>query len=222
MTAVLFDLDCTLVDRAGQIRQYARQFAEDFRHCLAPLSVDHMAEVIIQADGWGYRPSERHQDILANLTWRASPSLDDVTAHWDHHFASLAVTAEGAVEVLEGLQTLGIPLGIVTNGSVRSQEGKIDALDLRPYFQTIIVSGAVGVKKPHAEIFQLALTGLGVSAAQTWFVGDHPENDILGASRAGLRPVWLAGVHTWPDAHAQTHDQIHSLRELLPLIQSQP
>jgi HAD-hyrolase-like len=50
----------------------------------------------------------------------------------------------------------------------------------------------------YAAIFQHALDGLGLGADQVWFVGDHPENDILGASRVGLRTVWLRGAHPWP------------------------
>lgn len=221
LTAVLFDLDCTLVDRMNSIRQYAIRFAEDFRNRLLPTSVERIAAVLIDADGRGYRPVERPHDIAANLMWKMPPSLDEVTAHWNRHFPSLAVATDGAVEALERLQTLGIVLGLVTNGTVRSQGQKLDVLGLRGYFHVIVVSEAVGVKKPHPAIFQHALAGVGIPAEHAWFVGDHPENDILGASRAGLRTVWLACVHTWPAEHALPHYQIDSLQELVPLIQSE-
>ena len=119
------------------------------------------------------------------------------------------------------VETLGIVLGLVTNGTVRGQERKLDVLGLRRYFQTVVVSEAVGVKKPHAAIFQYALAGVGIAAEHAWFVGDHPENDILGASRAGLRTVWLASSHTWPAEHALPQYQIGSLRELVPLIRAE-
>src|SRR5262245_2940333 len=124
--AVLFDLDCTLVDRLYSIRQYALQFAEDFRSRLVPTSVERIAEVLIDADGWGYRPAERPHDITANLAWQVPPTPDEVTAHWNCHFPSLAVAMDGALETLETLQALGLALGLVTNGSVRVQEQKLD------------------------------------------------------------------------------------------------
>ena len=127
---------------------------------------------------------------------------------------------DGAVEVLETLQRLGIVLGLITNGTVRAQAQKLDILGLRPYFRTVVVSEAVGVEKPHAAIFQHALTGLGLRADHAWFVGDHPENDILGASRVGLRTVWLRGSHPWPSHQAVPHHQIDHLRDLLPLLMS--
>jgi len=219
--AVLFDLDCTLVDRLRSIRQYAIRFAEDFRSRLVPTSVERIAEVLIEADGWGYRPAERPHDITTNLAWQVPPTLDDVTAHWNSHFPSLAVAMDGAIETLETLQTLGLALGVVTNGTVRVQEQKLDVLGLRRYFQAVVVSEAIGVKKPHPAIFQYALAGVESAAEHAWFVGDHPENDILGASRAGLQTVWLAGVQTWPAEHALPHYQIGSLRELAPLIRAE-
>jgi putative hydrolase of the HAD superfamily len=218
--AVLFDLDCTVVDRVNSIRQYAIRFAEDFRQRLGPASRERIAEVLIAADGWGYRPATRTHDIAANLVWKVRPAPDEIAAHWSRHFSSLAVAMDSAVEVLETLQSLGIVLGLVTNGTVRAQAQKLDILGLRPYFRTVVVSEAVGVEKPHAAIFQHALDGLGLRADQAWFVGDHPENDILGAYRVGLRTVWLRGAHTWPGNQAVPHHQIDHLRELVPLLMS--
>jgi FMN phosphatase YigB (HAD superfamily) len=33
--------------------------------------------------------------------------------------------------------------------------------------------------------------GLPTGTSHAWFIGDHPENDILGASHVGLRTVWM-------------------------------
>lgn len=170
--AVLFDLDCTLVDRVNSIRQYALRFAEDFRQRLVSASREGIAEVLMAADGFGYRPATRSHDIAANLVWTVRPAPDEIAAHWRRHFTSLAVAMDGAIEVLETLQSLGIALGLVTNGTVRSQAQKLDILGLRSYFRTVVVSEAVGVEKPHAAIFQHALDGLGVCADHAWFVGD--------------------------------------------------
>jgi putative hydrolase of the HAD superfamily len=186
VTAVLFDLDGTLVDRVNSIRQYALRFAEDFRQHLVSTSREDIAEVLIAADGLGYRPATRPHDIAANLAWTVRPAPDEITAHWRRHFTSLAVAMDGAVEVLKTLKRLGLALGLVTNGTVRSQVQKLDILGLRPYFQVVVVSEAVGVEKPQAAIFQHALDSLSLRADHAWFVGDHPENDILGPTFKGL------------------------------------
>ena len=88
-TAVLFDLDCTLVDRIISIRQYANRFAEDFRNRLLTTSVERMAEILTDADEWGYRPAaKRSDDIVANRMWKERPSRDEVIAHWNNNFPS--------------------------------------------------------------------------------------------------------------------------------------
>src|SRR4029450_5865831 len=131
----------------------ALRFAKDFRPHLVSLQQEDLAEVLIAADGWGYRPDTRFHDIAANLTWTARPTLDDIAAHWNRHFPSLAVAMDGAVEVLATLQRLGMALGLITNGGVRAQVQKLDILGLRASFQTVVISEAVGVQKPDAAIF---------------------------------------------------------------------
>ena len=221
LAAMLFDLDCTLVDRAESIRRYAARFVERFGACLATERLDRIEEVLIHADGWGYRPSTRFHDIAANLAWHAPPGIEEIAAHWGVHFPTMAVAMDGAIEMLTRLRAHGLALGVITNGSVRVQQTKIDILGIGPYFDAVIMSEAVGVKKPAPAIFHTALDSIGLRADQAWFVGDHPENDILGAHRAGLTTVWLAGPHAWPAAHAVPHHQISHLRELVPLVTSQ-
>ncbi len=62
---------------------------------------------------------------------------------------------------------------------------KIDSL-----FDTILVSDAIGVKKPHPGIFNHALRALALQPEETVHVGDSRE-DIEGAASAGIRPVWI-------------------------------
>ena len=53
----------------------------------------------------------------------------------------------------------------------------------------MIDSGAVGVSKPDPRIFQIALDAIGVAAADSWYVGDMPGIDVVGARAAGLWPI---------------------------------
>lgn len=88
-------------------------------------------------------------------------------------------------------------------------------LELAPLFETILVSDAVGVKKPHPEIFDQALRQLGLTADQAVHVGDSQE-DIEGAASAGIRPVWIDRKRKdpWRAKYASNVMRITSLREL--------
>ena len=81
----------------------------------------------------------------------------------------------------------------------------------------MLVSESVGLRKPKPEIFALALETLGLSPSEAWFVGDHPEADIIGAKRAGLTGVWITGFHPWPDGQPEPSLQIRRLPELIDL-----
>ncbi|MEM4713892.1 MAG: HAD family hydrolase [Candidatus Bathyarchaeia archaeon] len=60
------------------------------------------------------------------------------------------------------------------------------------FFDVILVSEAVGWRKPHAKIFEEMLKRLGVEAKEALYVGDSPEEDIKGAKQLGMKTVFVA------------------------------
>ena len=112
-----------------------------------------------------------------------------------------------------------LPLALVTNGAPDLQHFKIDASGLRPYFQSIVVSGEVGIGKPHPRPMQVALQQLGCDPARAAMVGNSLSSDIAGAQNTGVHAVWINrdGAPLTGDAHPDT--TITSLNELPGLIQ---
>ena len=95
-----------------------------------------------------------------------------------------------AARTLAALRASGLELGLITNGSVRMQSRKLECLALSPMFDTILISDAEGISKPDPRIFSRALERLNATAAQSVFVGDHPDVDVAGARAAGMRAIW--------------------------------
>jgi putative hydrolase of the HAD superfamily len=111
-------------------------------------------------------------------------------------------------------------LGILTNGAPDLQREKIAYNKLAHYFDAIVVSGDVGVGKPDPAVFKAALDQLGVPAHMTLMVGDSLERDMLGASRNGLRGVWvnrskLTSSHQYASL---IHAEIAALDELHKIL----
>jgi putative hydrolase of the HAD superfamily len=179
--AILFDLDGTLVARGASIRNYATQFVADFSAKLSTTDLDQILSVLIQADGHGYRSLDRPIEIAGTLLKGISASAADL--HWRKYFPSSAVAAPMATEVLAELKRRGIPTGLVTNGSVLAQRSKLETLGWTDKFVSLVISEEHNFKKPDPRIFELALEQLKTHAARTWFVGDHPINDIWGLNR---------------------------------------
>jgi len=98
----------------------------------------------------------------------------------------------------------------------------LDELALRPFFDAVVVSGDVGVKKPDPAIFTPALEQTGLATDEVLFVGDSPEDDIAGAKAAGLRPVLIRrSLGADGSESAWTEDGVRvvtGLREVIGLV----
>ena len=97
----------------------------------------------------------------------------------------------------EMLQTLKreYHLGLLSNFTHTPAAKKIiRQMGLDPFFETILISGELGYRKPHPLVFQKLLENLQVENYQALYVGDDPEPDITGALGAGILPIWTTYV----------------------------
>ena len=62
-------------------------------------------------------------------------------------------------------------------------------------FDPIIISGDLGIIKPHRMIFEKLLAELNLPPEQVLFVGDDLVADIVGASAAGMPSIQIANHH---------------------------
>jgi putative hydrolase of the HAD superfamily len=107
-------------------------------------------------------------------------------------FVDYATPIPGTPEMLAQLRQR-YRLGLVSNLThAPAALSILDKLGLTPFFDTILVSGEVGYRKPHPKIFSALLEALGTSGAQTAFVGDNLDADVRGAQQAGMQPIWMA------------------------------
>jgi HAD superfamily hydrolase (TIGR01509 family) len=96
-----------------------------------------------------------------------------------------------AAQVVRELAGRGKILALVTNYDHPPHvHAMIRRMRITRHFRAVIVSGAVGLKKPDPGIFRLALRKCGLKAGEVVFVGDSQE-DIRGALATGIRPVLI-------------------------------
>jgi putative hydrolase of the HAD superfamily len=137
--------------------------------------------------------------ILAELGIGNSGVIEAVTA-WRRAYnrpAGLWNTAEPDAEAaLRLVREAGLGAAVISNsnGSVR---GVLDSLDLGRHLDFVVDSSEVGVEKPDARIFQLALQQAGLGAGEAVYVGDLYSVDVLGARGAGLTAVLLDPGAGW-------------------------
>ena len=96
---------------------------------------------------------------------------------------------ENAIQVLEYLQPK-YKMHIITNGFEEVQHRKLKNSNLLPFFDEIITSEKVGVKKPNPRIFEYALDITGAVNGESVMIGDNFEADILGAKNMGMQVIF--------------------------------
>lgn len=143
------------------------------------------------------------------------PVLDDLWAYhqefnlWEHVPADV-------FPALEQLRAAGLTLAIASNAN-GVLERMFDRVGLTPYFHAICDSHIEGVEKPDPRFFQIVLARAGGRPETAMHVGDLFHVDVLGARRAGIRPVLL-------DPHGQYRDfdaeRVASLSALVSLVTS--
>jgi len=125
--------------------------------------------------------------------------------HVDGAFAAFYAErnrVECYADALPALERLGAryPLAAITNGNA-----DLAAIGLAGHFRFVLHASAFGMSKPAADIFHAACEKLELAPEEVLHVGDDPELDVIGATRAGLRSVWLhRGSLSWHDASAQS------------------
>jgi HAD superfamily hydrolase (TIGR01549 family) len=118
-------------------------------------------------------------------------------------------------DVLGALRGRGYTLGVVSNADGRVAAA-LAAGGLAPHFTAVIDSHVVGVEKPDARIFQLALGACGARPEQTVFVGDIYEIDVQGARNAGIAALLLDPLGLYGEVDCLRIDRLARLLELLP------
>ena len=225
--AVIFDMDNTLVHRERSIEKFSCYFEEKYRDSLVNETKAHIALIIKTTDNGGYgNANNPHPKIKQSITirlcqelnWSSAPQHDEILNCWVTHFSACSVAMPGALETLQWLQQNSIKLAVVSNGAEATRLATLKQLGLLPLMETVLSSGAFGVKKPDPRIFNAVLSALSCSSANSVFVGDHPMLDVNGARQAGMQTVWVQGFHTWPEQLAPPDVSITELTELKSVL----
>lgn len=111
-----------------------------------------------------------------------------------HQARQQVVFFEHALETVVQLRQQGYLIGAITNGNADyRQVGLAHCMDFQ------FSADDAGVEKPDRAIFDAMLAHTGLQPEQVLHVGDHPEHDVLGAHRAGLKTAWVnLQQRDWP------------------------
>jgi putative hydrolase of the HAD superfamily len=146
-------------------------------------------------------------DALEKLGYSLAPEDPRIARVVDAHFSAFYPHCQLVPGTKELLRELAgrYPLGMLTNFTHPPAVREIiDRMGLGPFFQTVLVSGELGYRKPHPSVFARLVGELGVPAEEILFVGDDLEADVQGARDAGLQAVLTTCVQDANLPAAQT------------------
>jgi HAD superfamily hydrolase (TIGR01549 family) len=181
-SAVLFDLDDTLVDRWGAYVRWAKEFS-----CSTGVPLGWLLD---NDKAYASRRIEFFQDIRYQFGVR--DNVDRLYSQYRYRLPQLVQPDCRVNTAVLKLACAGIPVAVVTNGEVQSQNAKLAVACMDRLFDTVAVSAAVGVAKPDPAIFRVVLHALGVDRdRRVWMVGDNTDTDVAGAVGSGLSSVLI-------------------------------
>jgi putative hydrolase of the HAD superfamily len=122
-----------------------------------------------------------------------APDDARITAAVEAYFSAFLDYARllpGTPEMLAALKRT-YRLGVLSNFTHGpAAKGILERLGLLSFFDVVLISGELGYRKPHPQVFQALWQQFDVPKDQVAFVGDDLEADITGAQAAGLQPIW--------------------------------
>ncbi len=181
--AVIFDLDGTLMDTAGEI---ATALERTFGELGLPALTKKAVEALI---GRGV-PSLVERALAQAGATGCDPH--QVIERFEEHYALTVGTASdlfpGVRAGLEALERRQVPMGVVTNKPRFFTEKLLRLAGLEGFFRAV-VAGDDGIpRKPQGDMLVAACATMKSSPGETLMLGDS-DNDILAARAAGC-PVW--------------------------------
>lgn len=178
--AVLFDLDGTLADTAGDLGGALNQVR--IQQGLAPVPLDllrpHASAGTRGLLGVGM---DIHPDHPQYEQFR-----QDFLAAYERCLADTTALFEGMAKVLDALEAQGLAWGIVTNKPHRYTMPVMQGLGLALRAGVIISGDSTAHAKPHPLPLLTACERLGVLPAATLYVGDDLRD--IQAAQAALMP----------------------------------
>ncbi len=205
ITSVMFDMGGTLEDIYVDERSQ-REAVEKLQAMLAEAGLDTgvgLEELKKRVDaGWvryGQFRDPTNIELKPEQIWcdyvltdfgfpreKLAPVSESIAHMWEvtHYHRALRPRV---AEMLEGLRSLGMKLGVVSNTAALYQVFDIlEEYGIRDYFQDVTLSSVTGFRKPDPNIFQVSLRQLQSEPEQCVYVGDTVSRDIIGSKRAGF------------------------------------
>ncbi|PAU86464.1 phosphoglycolate phosphatase [Pseudomonas sp. WN033] len=210
ITSVLFDLDGTLLDTAGDFVDIIQVMRAE--RGLPPAPEDQVRS----------RVSDGSIGMLC-AAFELSPQAagfqelrEDFLQRYDRQLAVHTRFYPGIEPLLDWLDSEGLPWGVVTNKLSRFSVPLLDAMGIGQRCASLVCPDQVSQSKPHPEPLLKACVEMRVEPRHSVFIGDHLR-DIQAGRAAGMLTVAALYGYLPPGDDPSTWQADHSIHEATAL-----
>ena len=225
--AVIFDLFGTLIENFSR-----SEYAAVFREMSGVLSVpadDFLEEWAAAFDQRATGVFATTADSIRNLAVKFNPGVTDeqiehATRIRTDYTRRSVIPREGAIEVLEYLKDSEYRTALISDCTCEIPV-VWDSTPLAPFFDVVVFSCVVRIKKPNARIYNIATEQITVNPEACLYIGDGSSHELTGARAVGMYPVLIRDPAESDDTHFIYREEawdgpvITSLREIIGLLE---
>jgi YjjG family noncanonical pyrimidine nucleotidase len=200
---LFFDLDHTLWDFERSSSESLTEVYHTFR--MADIGVNSLDEFIrtylrINYQLWrelergliphGHIREHRFRMVMDELGIKSDADYRQMEETYIELLPTKPYLLDGALDVLDYVQSKGYVLHILTNGFDIAQGKKMQNSGIFHYFTHLITNEKAQARKPDRRIFEYALLCATAQCNECIMIGDNWEADILGAKQVGMDTVF--------------------------------
>ena len=199
-SAVVFDLDGTLVDSAPDLCGVVNQMLK--RHGRVELDIEQIRRMV----GDGAAKLIERGFAAGGLPAPRPDLTKEFRALYEARIADETRPFPGVVPTLERFKAAGLRLGVCTNKTTHLSRRLLDELDMTRFF-TSIVGGEGPTRKPDPQHLRAVIGELAAAESTTLMVGDS-RNDVAAAKAAGVEVVAVSFGYTTIAPHELGADRV--------------
>lgn len=192
MSAVIFDLDQTILDRQQSLVNFVTwQCRGMLRADIKDESsfIDRFIELDANGSVW---KDVVYQALISEYSIQ-NWTVMELLSVYENCFCGFSVPKVGVDEAIKEIAKQHC-IGLISNGMSPFQERNFRCLGFSALFGSVIVSQAVGLRKPDSRIFLMSCQELSSSPSESIYVGDNPVADIQGAKDTGLQTIFIPSL----------------------------